>query len=207
MEDESGELYRLMTAHKKTLRNAGMERKENDASPTSVSADQLQFSQKEEKSPTKSNSRATHEIHCEEEREKGRVRFEVYSTFVKTAYRGVLVPLILLCQVAFLVLQMGSNYWIAWATDGKDGGRTISKRRLMGVYVMLSAGSAVCVLGRALLLATAAMETAQKLFVKMLTTVFRAPISFFDSTPSSRILNRVSLFGTHMHKKVTPLAD
>ncbi|CAN6450107.1 unnamed protein product [Victoria cruziana] len=192
MEDESGELYRLMTAHKKTLRNAGMERKENDASPTSVSADQLQFSQKEEKSPTKSNSRATHEIHCEEEREKGRVRFEVYSTFVKTAYRGVLVPLILLCQVAFLALQMGSNYWIAWATDGKDGGRTISKRRLMGVYVMLSAGSAVCVLGRALLLATAAMETAQKLFVKMLTSVFRAPISFFDSTPSSRILNRSS---------------
>ncbi|XP_049932985.1 putative ABC transporter C family member 15 isoform X2 [Nymphaea colorata] len=192
MADESGELYRLMTAHKKTLKNAGMEGKENDASPTSVSVDQLQFSQKEEKWPIKSNTRDMLVCHCEEEREKGRVKLEVYSTFVKTAYRGALVPLILLCQVAFLALQMGSNYWIAWATDGNDGGRTISRRRLMSVYVMLSAGSAVCVLGRALLLATAAMETAQKLFVKMLMSVFRAPISFFDLTPSSRMLNRSS---------------
>ncbi|KAM7276954.1 hypothetical protein ACFE04_018820 [Oxalis oulophora] len=41
-------------------------------------------------------------------------------------------------------------------------------------------------------MATIAIESAQRLFLDMLTSVFRAPTSFFDSTPSSRILNRSS---------------
>ncbi|KAL6294336.1 hypothetical protein ACE6H2_002478 [Prunus campanulata] len=47
-------------------------------------------------------------------------------------------------------------------------------------------------LGRAVFLATIALQTAQRLFLGMITSVFRAPISFFDSTPSSRILSRCS---------------
>ncbi|KAK9934459.1 hypothetical protein M0R45_021603 [Rubus argutus] len=46
--------------------------------------------------------------------------------------------------------------------------------------------------GGAVFLATIAIQTAQNLFLGMITSVFRAPISFFDSTPSSRILNRSS---------------
>ncbi|KAJ0094666.1 hypothetical protein Patl1_16860 [Pistacia atlantica] len=86
-------------------------------------------------------------------------------------------------------LQMGSNYWIAWATDEK---RKVSRGQLIGVFVLLSGGSSVFILGRAVLLATIAMNTAQRLFHDMITSVFRAPISFFDSTPSSQILNRSS---------------
>ncbi|RVX19100.1 ABC transporter C family member 5 [Vitis vinifera] len=46
---------------------------------------------------------------------------------------------------------------------------------------------------KAVLVATFGLEAAQKLFVKMLRSVFRAPMSFFDSTPAGRILNRVSI--------------
>jgi len=46
---------------------------------------------------------------------------------------------------------------------------------------------------RSLLVATLGLAAAQKLFIKMLRCVFRAPMSFFDTTPSGRILNRVSV--------------
>ena len=52
----------------------------------------------------------------EEEREKGGVGFSVYWKFITMAYGGTLVPIILLAQVLFQTLQIGSNYWMAWAT-------------------------------------------------------------------------------------------
>jgi ABC-type multidrug transport system fused ATPase/permease subunit len=84
---------------------------------------------------------------------------------------------------------MGSNYWMSWATEKK--GR-VDNVRLMGIFALLSGGSSVFILGRTVLMATVAVETAQRLFHGMITSVFRAPVSFFDTTPSSRILSRVS---------------
>jgi len=125
----------------------------------------------------------------EEEAMTGRVKWSVYSTFVTLAYRGALVPIILLCQILFQVMQMGSNYWMSWATEKK--GR-VDNVRLMGIFALLSGGSSIFILGRTVLMATVAVETAQRLFHGMITSVFRAPVSFFDTTPSSRILSRVS---------------
>ncbi|KAJ1401992.1 P-loop containing nucleoside triphosphate hydrolase [Sesbania bispinosa] len=125
----------------------------------------------------------------EEEAMTGRVKWSVYSTFVTSAYKGALVPVILLCQILFQVMQMGSNYWISWATEEKD---RVSKGQLMGTFILLSGGSSIFILGRTVLMATVSVETAQRLFHGMITSVFRAPVSFFDTTPSSRILSRSS---------------
>lgn len=125
----------------------------------------------------------------EEEAMTGRVKWSVYSTFVTLAYRGALVPVILLCQILFQVMQMGSNYWMSWATEKK--GR-VDNAQLMGIFALLSGGSSIFILGRTVLMAKIAVETAQRLFHGMITSVFRAPVSFFDTTPSSRILSRVS---------------
>nr|QEY08336.1 ATP-binding cassette sub-family C member 3b [Crocus sativus] len=129
----------------------------------------------------------------EEEREKGRVGFSVYWRYLTTAYKGALVPLILLSQILFQVLQIGSNYWMAWAAPvSKDIEAPVSGSILIYVYVVLALGSSLCILARALLLATAGYKTATILFNKMHTCIFRASMSFFDSTPSGRILNRAS---------------
>lgn len=131
----------------------------------------------------------------EEEREKGSVGFWVYWKYITSAYGGALVPIILLGQVMFQILQIGSNYWMAWATPvSKDVEPPVSTSRLIIVYVALAVGSSLCILMRSALLVTAGFEAATKLFVKMHTNIFRAPMSFFDSTPSGRILNRVSEF-------------
>ncbi|KAG2586711.1 hypothetical protein PVAP13_5NG067500 [Panicum virgatum] len=129
----------------------------------------------------------------EEEREKGKVGFWVYWKYLTLAYKGVLVPLVLLAQILFQVLQIGSNYWMAWAAPvSKDVEPPVSTSTLISVYIALAVGSSFCVLLRALFLVTASYKTATLLFNKMHMSIFRAPMSFFDSTPSGRILNRAS---------------
>lgn len=187
IKDSDGELVRQMAAHNSSLSQVTPPQ---GTSLSSSTPQQLQESELTEEKPNALTSREnfTENFH-EEERESGRVKWSVYSTFITLAYKGALVPVVILCQILFQGLQMGSNYWIAWGT-GKEG--RVSNGKLIGVFVMLSAGSSAFILGRAVLLSTIAIETSQRLFCGMIKCVFRAPISFFDKTPSSRILNRVS---------------
>ncbi|KAL6911536.1 hypothetical protein ACP4OV_000341 [Aristida adscensionis] len=129
------------------------------------------------------------ERESEEEREFGRVKWGIYRKFVTSAYRGALIPVILACQVLFQTLQICSNYWIAWASERQE---QVSREKMIGIFVLLSSGSSAFILGRAIFLSTIAIETGQKLFLDMTKNIFYAPMNFFDSTPSSRILNRAS---------------
>ncbi|XP_047052850.1 ABC transporter C family member 3-like [Lolium rigidum] len=129
----------------------------------------------------------------EEEREKGRVGFWVYWKYLTLAYGGALVPFVLIAQILFQVLQIGSNYWMAWASPvSEDVEPPVSMSTLIYVFVALAGASSLCILVRALFLVTAGYKTATLLFDKMHMSIFRAPMSFFDSTPSGRILNRAS---------------
>lgn len=179
--DAGGELVRQMVAHMKSLSQVP-NAKEHD-SRTNQITHTTECELKEEKWSNINDNKIS-----QEETGKGRVRWNVYSTFVTLAYKGLLIPAILLCQVLFQGLQIGSNYWIAWATERKE---EVTEGKLIVVFVLMSIGSSIFVLGRAVLLATVSIETAQRLFFGMITSIFRAPFSFFDSTPSSCILNRV----------------
>ncbi|KAI3862972.1 hypothetical protein MKX03_005355 [Papaver bracteatum] len=128
-----------------------------------------------------------------EERENGSISKEVYWTYLTMVWGGALVPVIILAQISFDVLQMGSNYWIAWASPVTTNSKPVVEMNIMFlVYLLIGLASAICILSRQLLVATAGVQTSQKLFMSMLHSVFRAPMSFFDSTPTGRILSRAS---------------
>ncbi|XP_030470676.1 ABC transporter C family member 5 [Syzygium oleosum] len=130
----------------------------------------------------------------EEERERGRVSMTVYLSYMAAAYKGLLIPLIIIAQTLFQFLQIGSNWWMAWANPQTEGDQPkVSPMVLLIVYMALAFGSSWFIFVRAVLVATFGLAAAQKLFLRMLTSVFRAPMSFFDFTPAGRILNRVSV--------------
>ncbi|OEL30062.1 ABC transporter C family member 3 [Dichanthelium oligosanthes] len=180
--DKDGELSKQMDAHNKSL---------SQVTPAKVHG--LTRNKKHKKKQMElTEIEPDHNVlgrESEEERESGRVKWGIYSKFVTSAYRGALVPVVLVCQVLFQVLQICSNYWIAWASESQEH---VSREKMIGIFVLLSAGSSAFILGRAFVLSAIAIETAQQLFLGMIKNIFRAPINFFDSTPSSRILNRVS---------------
>ncbi|XP_050216934.1 ABC transporter C family member 3-like [Mercurialis annua] len=130
----------------------------------------------------------------EEEREKGRVGFQVYWKYLTAAYGGALVPIILLVHVSYEVLQIGSNYWMASETPAsKDVTPVLSRYTVIIVYAGLAIGSSFCILIRSILLATAGFKTATVFFNRMHFCIFRAPMLFFDANPSGRILSRASV--------------
>ncbi|KAL0694078.1 hypothetical protein Bca4012_061258 [Brassica carinata] len=130
----------------------------------------------------------------EEERVRGRVSMKVYWSYMAAAYKGLLIPLIIIAQTLFQFLQIASNWWMAWANPQTEGDQAkVSSTVLLLVFIALAFGSSVFIFVRAILVATFGLVAAQKLFLNMLRSVFRAPMSFFDSTPAGRILNRVSI--------------
>ena len=101
----------------------------------------------------------------EEEREKGKVGFWVYWKYITTAYGGALVPLIILAQILFELLQIGSNYWMAWASPvSEDAEPAAGGTTLITVYVALPIGSSFCVLLIAVLFVTAGYKIASSTF-------------------------------------------
>ncbi|RAL50757.1 hypothetical protein DM860_015904 [Cuscuta australis] len=131
----------------------------------------------------------------EEERGKGQVGFQVYWKYLTTVYRGAMVPLILFLHLLYQILLISSNYWMAEVAPSSSADDADAKKigyNIIAVYVTLSFASAVCILFRSILLETAGYKAATILFNKMHSCIFRAPMSFFDGTPSGRILNRCS---------------
>lgn len=189
----------LVGAHKDALTSLDTINAVDGVSEPFSSGDTVKFSRslssaegKDKGNETEGNAQGGQLVQ-EEERETGRVGFWVYWKYLILAYKGALVPLVLLAQILFQVLQIASNYWMAWAAPvSKDVEPPVSLFMVLYVYVALALGSSFCILIRSLLLATAGYKTATLLFNRMHMSLFRAPMSFFNSTPSGRILNRAS---------------
>ncbi|RLM73429.1 putative ABC transporter C family member 15 [Panicum miliaceum] len=129
----------------------------------------------------------------EEEREKGGIGKKVYWAYLRAVHGGALVPVTIAAQSFFQIFQVASNYWMAWASPPTSAATPmVGLGLLFSVYIALSMGSALCVLARSLLVSLIGLLTSEKFFKNMLHCILRAPMSFFDSTPTGRILNRAS---------------
>jgi ATP-binding cassette subfamily C (CFTR/MRP) protein 1 len=126
----------------------------------------------------------------EEEKESGRVSWSVYKLYITQAWGWWGVLLILAISLLSEVSRMASNYWLSYETSG---GAIFDISMFLGVYVSIVAASVVLEFISILVIAFLGVKSAQAFFSKMFNSILRAPMSFFDTTPSGRILSRVCL--------------
>uniref|UniRef100_A0A3B6DMQ7 ABC transporter C family member 13 n=1 Tax=Triticum aestivum TaxID=4565 RepID=A0A3B6DMQ7_WHEAT len=124
---------------------------------------------------------------------KGGIGKTIYWAYLTAVHGGALAPIIVAAQSFFQIFQVAGNYWMAWACPPTSATTPrVGLGLIFFVYIVLSIGSALCVFGRSMLVSLVGLLTAEKFFKNMLHCILRAPMAFFDSTPTGRILNRVS---------------
>lgn len=127
-----------------------------------------------------------------EAREQGKVKWSIYwDYFTACNMRYV----ILLACFIFVpqVLSVATNVWLKHWSEAVDNDPNPNSVFYLGVYSALGLASAGAVFIQAILLwQLCSIEGSKKLHNDMVNSVFRAPMSFFESTPIGRILNRFS---------------
>lgn len=124
----------------------------------------------------------------DEQRATGQVSLGVYWLYATKAFKGIHIIVLLILQSCWQGLQIASDYWLAHSTADPANFQPV---QFITLYSELAFGSGFFVLLRSLLAAFAGLMTAQSFFVSLLSCIMRAPMAFFDTTPSGRILARV----------------
>ncbi|KAG9508844.1 Multidrug resistance-associated protein 1, partial [Fragariocoptes setiger] len=128
-----------------------------------------------------------------EHSETGKVRFSIYLYYFRSA-SFFWVTVVLLSLITANALNVGSNFWLSeWASDSEhaDTRYDIGLRNLrMAGYGILGGLQALCILLASLALAVGAVNASTRLHSALLQRTLRAPMTFFDTTPIGRIVNR-----------------
>lgn len=124
--------------------------------------------------------------------EEGSIKMRVYLNYIRHA--GPLLFFTLLFYAAFRAIDIYNGIWLsAWSIDPPlaDGTQNIPLRNYrIEIYAILCVCQSLTGFVGVALLWIVALSASTRLHGLMLTGVMRAPLAFFDATPSGRILNR-----------------
>ncbi|MCO5613270.1 hypothetical protein L7F22_067546 [Adiantum nelumboides] len=123
-----------------------------------------------------------------EKRETGRVGWNVYWLYLSSAYGAWFIFLALGLQLIAQAFAVCADFWLSHETSQTSFNGVL----LIAVYALLSSGLWVFALARQVVMALFSLRSSQSFYMKMLGSIFRAPMSFFDTTPTGRILTRSS---------------
>ncbi|CAJ1950985.1 unnamed protein product [Sphenostylis stenocarpa] len=124
----------------------------------------------------------------EEEKEIGDVGWKTFWDYISFSGCSLMLCWMILVQLVFVVLQTASTFWLALAIELPN----LTSATLIGVYSLISfLGTAFAFL-RTLVGAQLGLKGSTAFFSSFTTSIFNAPMLFFDSTPVGRILTRAS---------------
>ena len=128
-----------------------------------------------------------------EKSEQGKVKWSVYGQYAKDS-NIVAVSFYLLALLSAQTAQVMGNFWLKnWTEINEQHGGNERTGLFIGVYLAFGLGSSLLVIVQNLILwIFCSIEASRKLHERMAFAIFRSPMSFFETTPSGRILNRFS---------------
>eukprot|EP01088_Endostelium_zonatum_P014666 TRINITY_DN3301_c1_g2_i1.p1 TRINITY_DN3301_c1_g2~~TRINITY_DN3301_c1_g2_i1.p1 ORF type:complete len:682 (-),score=141.88 TRINITY_DN3301_c1_g2_i1:2-1972(-) len=173
-----------------------MDRNENELKMSSGKSMTKEMKLKQEKEKEKKSKLMTIE-----EREEGSVSFSVYWSYI-VAIGGIFITLIIFFAFVFeQSTRTGSDLWLSYWSgqnsekeENNDNSSNDDDSRsvwfYLGIYAAWTGANVIFVFIRALTFVFGGLNAAKKLHSLLLSRVIRAPMSFFDTTPTGRILNR-----------------
>lgn len=133
--------------------------------------------------------KGTSKLIKDEERETGHVNFDVYKQYFTEASGWWGVAAVVIISLFWQGSTMASDYWLAYETSATS---VFNPSLFIKVYSFIAGLCCIFVVVRSFLVALLGLKTAQRFFDQILNSILHAPMSFFDTTPSGRILSRVS---------------
>ncbi|KAF9430037.1 hypothetical protein BGZ94_008563 [Podila epigama] len=131
------------------------------------------------------------ELVDDEEMQIGSVRWAVYKIYAKAAsYRNVMQVLSLFAVIQGC--QIGTTAWLQhWVSENKTTAKSIGF--FMGVYAALVIAYMLLIVWTSYTtMVSAGVRASERLHNNLLNKVLRLPMSFFDTTPVGRLVNRFS---------------
>ncbi|KAL3521598.1 hypothetical protein ACH5RR_019747 [Cinchona calisaya] len=180
----SKEFQSLVDAHKET---AGSEKLSEVTSSQSHKATNKEI----RKTYNDKSSKASggDQLIKQEEREVGDTGFRPYHQYLNQNKGFLFFSLAALSHLIFVSGQVLQNSWMAANVDDPE----VSTLKLITVYLLIGFVSSVFLVSRSLSTVVLGLQSSKSLFLQLLSSLFRAPMSFYDSTPLGRILSRVSV--------------
>ncbi|CAK3838118.1 ABC transporter [Lecanosticta acicola] len=125
--------------------------------------------------------------------EQGKVKWDVYKEYASNSNIWA-VTVYLTTLVGAKTLEIGGSVWLKqWSEVNDIAGRNPDVARYILIYGAFGIGSAALVVVQTLILwIFCSIEASRRLHESMAYAIFRSPMSFFETTPTGRILNRFS---------------
>ncbi|GKV40102.1 hypothetical protein SLEP1_g47773 [Rubroshorea leprosula] len=124
----------------------------------------------------------------QEEREIGDTGLKPYLQYLSHNKGFLYFSLANIFHMMFIIGQFIQNFWLA--ADIQNS--TVNRVKLITVYTLIGCGLAIFLFLRSLYLVVLSCSASESIFSTLLKSLFRASMSFYDSTPLGRILSRVS---------------
>ncbi|XP_022898991.1 ABC transporter C family member 2-like isoform X2 [Olea europaea var. sylvestris] len=127
----------------------------------------------------------------QEERETGIVSWNVLMRYTSALGGSWVVIILFLCYILTEVLRVSSSTWLSVWTK-KSTSRSYGPGFYILVYAILSSGQVIVTLVNSFWLIMSSLSAAKRLHDSMLHSILKAPMIFFQTNPTGRIINRFS---------------
>ncbi|MCO5558804.1 hypothetical protein L7F22_012391 [Adiantum nelumboides] len=193
----AGDVFeKLVTAHETALHTVvddkerkRVEEKQTEGPEAQFHKIQKRLSREESLSDIGQTGTSPDQIVKEEELAPGKVGLKPYVSYVQISGSGLLAFVLVLSQILFSGFQLSSNVWLAQGLSNES----LSSEVLIGVYCGLSLACMLAFALRSQMIVLFGLQASKSFFTKLMICVMKAPMGFFDATPSGRILNRASV--------------
>lgn len=125
----------------------------------------------------------------EEERELGYTGLKPYIQYLRQSNGFFYLFLGMVSHLVYIIGQLMQNLLLATNLQVSS----LSDLKLLSIYTFIGCGMALSLLLRSCVIVLLGLRASKSIYSEFMTSLFRAPMSFYDSTPLGRILSRVRI--------------